>query len=47
MAVDYSGSGVFGCVALGDAWRVNAADALLSELRDTFGKDAVVLEYGS
>ena len=47
VAVDYSGTGVFGCVALSDAWRVNAADALLSELRETFGKDAVVLEYGS
>lgn len=47
VAVDYSGTGVFGCVALSDAWRVDATDSLLDDLRDTFGKGAVVLDYGS
>ena len=47
VAIDYSGAGVFGCVVLGDVWRVDATDALLGELRDTFGEDAVALGYGS
>lgn len=47
VAIDYAGTGAFGCVRLSDAWRVDATDALLGELRDTFGNDAVVLDYGS
>ena len=47
VAVDYAGTGAFGCVRLGDAWRVDATDALLDELRDTFGENAVALDYGS
>ena len=47
VAVDYAGSGAFGCVLLGDAWRVDATETLLGELRDAFGENAVVLDYGS
>ena len=47
VAIDYSGAGASGCVLLGDAWRVDATDALLGELRDAFGEDAVALGYGS
>ncbi|MDE0441509.1 MAG: DNA polymerase III subunit alpha [Gammaproteobacteria bacterium] len=47
VAVDYVGAGACGCVVLGDAWRVDATDALLGELRDAFGEDAVDLGYGS
>ena len=46
VAVDYAAAGACGCVVLGDAWRVDATDALLAELRDTFGEEAVVLDYG-
>ena len=46
VVVDYSAPGACASVALGDAWRVNAADALLDECRRTFGEDAVVLDYG-
>ena len=46
VAVDYAGAGACGFVVLGDAWRVEATDALLGELRGTFGEDAVVLDYG-
>jgi len=35
-----------GCeVMLGDAWRVVPADALQSSLAESFGKDAVAIEY--
>ena len=47
VAVDYAGAGALGCVVLSDAWRVDATDALLDELRTTFGEDAAVLDYGS
>ncbi len=47
VAVDYSGAGATGCVLLGDAWRVDATDSLLDDLRNTFGEDAVVLDYGA
>lgn len=47
VAIDYSGASALGCVVLGDAWRVDATDALLGELRDAFGDDAVALGYGS
>ena len=47
VAVEYAATGAFGCVVLGDVWRVDATDRLLGELRDTFGEDAVVLDYGS
>ena len=47
VAIDYTGTGAFGCVRLSNDWRVNATDALLDELRDTFGEDAVALDYGS
>ena len=46
VAIDYAAAGAGGCVVLGDDWRVNATDALLADLRETWGPDAVVLDYG-
>ena len=41
----YVTSGV-GCeVVLGDAWRVVPSDGLQSSLRESFGQEAVVVEY--
>ena len=38
---------VHGEVVLGDAWRVEASDALLGQLGDAFGEQAVALDYPS
>ena len=46
VVVNYSAPGAYGSVSLGDAWRVDAADALLDELRRVLGEDAVALDYG-
>ena len=47
VVVNYSAPGANGTVALGDAWRVDAADALLDELRRALGENAVALDYGA
>ena len=44
--VDYETSSVRGRVVLGKAWRADASDALLSQLRDRFGTTAVLVDYG-
>ena len=45
VTVDYTANGAFGRVSLGDDWRVDASDALLTELRDCFGEQIVDLDY--
>ena len=46
VAVDYAAARAEGRVALGDAWRIDASDALLAQLREAFGTDAVAVDYG-
>ena len=46
VSVDYAAQGAVGRVSLGESWRVDATDALLADLRQTFGEDAVTLDYG-
>ena len=45
MALDYAVDGAKARIALGDAWRVDASDALLAQLREAFGEQAVELDY--
>ena len=45
--VEYESADANGRVALGNAWRVDGSDALLGQLRDRFGADAVHLHYES
>ena len=47
LVVDYRGSQVAARIALGDAWRVDASDEVLSALRSTFGETAVTLDYAA
>ena len=47
VAVKYESADVSGRVALGNAWRVDGSDALLDQLRDRFGSDAVCMDYDS
>lgn len=46
VTVDYESAEASGRVALGNAWRAQASDALLQQLRDRFGSSAVVVDYG-
>ena len=46
VTVDYATTEAVACVSLGDAWRVDATDALLAELREALGEDAVSVDYG-
>ena len=45
VALDYAVNGVQAQIAFGDAWRVDASDALLAQLREAFGEQAVDLAY--
>ena len=45
VALDYAVNGAKARIALGDAWRVDASDALLAQLREAFGEQAVELDY--
>ncbi len=45
--VDYESGGAGARVKLGDAWRADASDALLGQLRDRFGNAAVRVDYDS
>ena len=47
VCVDYAAQGVHGRVALGKAWRVEASDALLAQLGEAFGEQAVTLSYAN
>ena len=44
--VDYRAPAAHARLALGDAWRVDADDALLAALRETLGEDAALVDYG-
>ena len=46
VVIDYVAASACGRVELGDAWRVDASDALLAELRDDLGANAVSVDYG-
>ncbi len=46
VVIDYVAASACGRVELGDAWRVDASDALLAELRDGVGASAVSVDYG-
>ena len=43
--VDYDGGDARGRIALGSAWRADANDALLGQLRERFGDGAVAVDY--
>ncbi|OXH82342.1 hypothetical protein CA830_37885, partial [Burkholderia multivorans] len=43
--IHYSNARAQGEMRLGDAWRVKPSDALLAELRATFGGGAVEIAY--
>ena len=43
--VEYAATAAQGRFALGDAWRVDADDALLSQLCETLGEDAAMMDY--
>ena len=45
VAVDYNAATARGRVALGRNWRVDASDALLDQLRERFGAEAVTVDY--
>ena len=44
--VDYAAPAVRARLELGAAWRVDADDALLGQLRETLGEDAALVDYG-
>ena len=44
--VDYRASSASARLAFGDAWRVDAGDVLLGQLRETLGEDAALVDYG-
>ena len=45
VVVDYESSTARGKIALGKAWRAEASDALLAQLRERFGASAVAVNY--
>ena len=45
VTVDYAAAGARGRVVLGKDWLVEANDALLAQLRETFGEGAVAMDY--
>ena len=45
VAVVYAANGAHAQITFGDAWRVDASDALLAQLRDVFGEQAVDIHY--
>ena len=47
IAVDYSTAKARARVALGRDWRVDASDALLEQLRERFGAEAVTVDYAA
>ncbi len=44
--VDYECAEASGRFALGNAWRADASDAFLQQLRERFGSQSVVVDYG-
>ena len=45
VTVDYDGTTARGRIALGNAWRADASEALLGQLRERFGDSAVAVDY--
>ena len=43
--MDYQTGSAHGRIALGKAWRADASDALLGQLRERFGASAVAVSY--
>ena len=44
--VDYRGRGARGRIALGEAWRLDPSDDCLTRLRQSFGAERILVEYG-
>lgn len=45
VCIDYKNQTTSSAVLLGERWRVSVPDRLLDQLRESFGKDAIHLEY--